>query len=35
MSGFSKKNSKLMCPMPEERREWLGHAFGWLVGAFV
>lgn len=34
MLGFSKKDKKPVCPIPEERREWLEHAFNWLVGAF-
>jgi len=34
MFGFSKKNKKPACPIPEERREWLEYAFKWLVGTF-
>ena len=34
MLGFSKKDKKPSCPIPEERREWLEHAFNWLVGTF-
>jgi hypothetical protein len=34
MFGFSKKDQKPLCPIPEERREWLEQAFNWLVGAF-
>jgi hypothetical protein len=34
MFGFSKKDKRPVCPIPEERREWLEHAFDWLVGAF-
>jgi len=34
MFGFSKKDKKLLCPIPDERRQWLEHAFDWLVGAF-
>lgn len=34
MFGFSKKDKQPLCPIPDERREWLEHAFDWLVGAF-
>jgi hypothetical protein len=34
MSMFSKKRKQPKCPIPEERREWLEYAFGWLVVAF-
>jgi len=34
MFGFSKKDKKPTCPIPDERRQWLEHAFGWLVGTF-
>ena len=34
MFGFSKKDKKPPCPIPEERREWLEHAFNWLVCTF-
>ena len=34
MFGFSRKDKKPPCPIPEERREWLEYAFNWLVGAF-
>lgn len=29
-----RKDKKVPCPIPDQRREWLEHAFGWLVGAF-
>jgi len=34
MFGFSKKDKRPQCPIPEERREWLEYAFGWLVDTF-
>jgi len=34
MFGFSKNGKRPQCPIPEERREWLEHAFGWLVETF-
>jgi hypothetical protein len=34
MFGFPKRDKKPLCPIPDERREWLEHAFDWLVGAF-
>jgi hypothetical protein len=34
MFGFSKKDKQPSCPIPEERRKWLEHAFDWLVAAF-
>lgn len=34
MFGFSKKDKKPTCPIPDERRKWLEYAFDWLVGAF-
>jgi hypothetical protein len=34
MFNFSKKDKKAPCPIPDERREWLEHAFGWLAVAF-
>lgn len=34
MFNFSRKDKKVPCPIPDERREWLEHAFEWLVGAF-
>jgi hypothetical protein len=34
MFGFPGKDKKPLCPIPDERREWLEHAFDWLVGAF-
>jgi hypothetical protein len=34
MFGFLKKDKSPLCPIPEERREWLEHAFDWLVSAF-
>jgi hypothetical protein len=34
MFGFSKKDKKPLCPIPDERRQWLEHAFDWLAGTF-
>ncbi|HEV3413887.1 MAG TPA: hypothetical protein VG101_15505 [Puia sp.] len=34
MFGFSKRDKKTACPIPEERRQWLEQAFDWLVGTF-
>jgi hypothetical protein len=34
MFGFSNKDKRPQCPIPEERRQWLEHAFGWLVNTF-
>jgi hypothetical protein len=34
MSGFSKKSKRPLCPIPDERRQWLEYAFEWLVGTF-
>jgi hypothetical protein len=34
MFGFSKKDKNPLCPIPDERRQWLEHAFEWLTGEF-
>ena len=34
MFGFSKKDKRPQCPIPEDRLKWLEYAFGWLVETF-